>query len=106
MSISDQQLKTITDELTAVYGKKGSIGSEELCDKLEKINATLEQVESIYKALEDAKIEIVDEYDRTKDLYDEISKEISMDDPVKMYLKDIGKYTLLSTEEEIVLAEK
>ena len=55
MSISDQQLKTITDELTAVYGKKGSIGSEELCDKLEKINATLEQVESIYKALEDAK---------------------------------------------------
>ena len=106
MSISDQQLKTITDELTAVYGKKGSIGSEELCDKLEKINATLEQVESIYKALEDAKIEIVDEYDRTKDLYDEISKEISMDDPVKMYLKDIGKYTLLSTEEEIELAEK
>ena len=39
-------------------------------------------------------------------MYDEISKEISMDDPVKMYLKDIGKYTLLSTEEEIVLAEK
>ena len=29
-----------------------------------------------------------------------------MDDPVKMYLKDIGKYTLLSTEEEIELAEK
>lgn len=106
MSISDQQLKVIIDELVAGYSKKGSIGSEELCDKLEKINATPEQVDSIYKALEEAKIEIIDEYDRTKDLYDEISKEISMDDPVKMYLKDIGKYTLLSTEEEIELAEK
>ena len=38
-----------------------------------------------------------------KNDFDQISKEISIEDPVKMYLKDIGKFALLSNEEEVEL---
>ncbi|MBQ7408020.1 MAG: RNA polymerase sigma factor RpoD, partial [Clostridia bacterium] len=40
------------------------------------------------------------------DLYDQLVKEINMDDPVKMYLKDIGRVPLLSSDEEVELAKR
>ena len=51
-------------------------------------------------------IQIVNEFERNKDLYDQLLKEVSMDDPVKMYLKDIGKVPLLAPEEETELAKR
>ena len=63
-------------------------------------------MEEIYKGLEENGIKIVDDYEKDKELYDQLLKEISMDDPVKMYLKDIGKVPLLSADDEIELARK
>ena len=63
-------------------------------------------MEEIYKTLEENGIKIVDDYEKDKELYDQLLKEISMDDPVKMYLKDIGKVPLLSADDEIELARK
>ena len=63
-------------------------------------------MEEIYKTLETSGIKIVDDYEKDKELYDQLLKEISMDDPVKMYLKDIGKVPLLSADDEIELARK
>lgn len=106
MSITEEQLEQLKNDFVAVYKPKGSIGSDTLCDKLEKIDIDSSQMEEIYKVLEDNGIRIVDDYEKDKELYDRLLKEISMDDPVKMYLKDIGKVPLLSADDEIDLARK
>ena len=106
MSITEEQLEQLKNDFVAVYKPKGSIGSDTLCDKLEKIDIDSSQMEEIYKVLEDNGIRIVDDYEKDKELYDKLLKEISMDDPVKMYLKDIGKVPLLSADDEIDLARK
>ena len=106
MSITEEQLEQLKNDFVAVYKPKGSIGSDTLCDKLEKIDIDSSQMEEIYKVLEDNGIRIVDDYEKDKELYDQLQKEISMDDPVKMYLKDIGKVPLLSADDEIDLARK
>ncbi|MBR2377485.1 MAG: RNA polymerase sigma factor RpoD [Clostridia bacterium] len=109
MSVSKQQLQEIQNKLVEEYAKVGKVTSEELMDKLEKFKITPEEIEQIYDAFSENDIEIVEsfiEIDKSKDLLLQLEKEISMDDPVKVYLKDIGKIALLSTEEETELAEK
>lgn len=106
MSITEEQLEQLKTDFVNTYKPKGSIGSDTLCDKLEKIDIDSSQMEEIYKVLEENGIKIVDDYEKDKELYDQLLKEISMDDPVKMYLKDIGKVPLLSADDEIELARK
>jgi len=106
MGISEEQLQAVIKDIVDKYKDKMEIGSDALCDRLERVNADPEQIDVIYKAIEDNKIQIVDEYEKDKDLYEQLLKEISMDDPVKMYLKDIGKVPLLSANDEIELAKK
>ncbi|MBR1675839.1 MAG: RNA polymerase sigma factor RpoD [Clostridia bacterium] len=106
MSITEEQLKGTIDSIVDEYKSKGAIGADALYDRLDKIDADADQVNEIYKALEDNNIEIVNDYAKDKDLYEQLLKEISMDDPVKMYLKDIGKVPLLTGDDEIELAKK
>lgn len=106
MSISEQLLEEITKSLIEEGKKTGSITSDYLCDRLDQVDASSEQVDAIYKAIDDAKITIVNDYEKDKDLYEQLLKEINMDDPVKMYLKDIGRVPLLSPDEEVELAKR
>ncbi|MBE7086812.1 MAG: RNA polymerase sigma factor RpoD [Clostridiales bacterium] len=99
-------LNDVIVDVILEFKKSGSISTDVLFDKLEKVQATPSELENIYKTIEDAGIQIINEYERDKNLYDEILKEVSMDDPVKMYLKDIGKYPLLQPDEETELAKK
>jgi len=106
MAITEEQVQLIIKTLVDEYSKKGSIGSDALCDHIEKYDMDAEQVDLIYKALESNNIKIIDDYEKDKELYEQLLKEISMDDPVKMYLKDIGKVPLLSADDEIELAKQ
>lgn len=99
-------LAEIVGDVILEYKKRGSITTDALFDKLEKCQATPSELEDIYKTFEEAGIQIVNEYERDKELYDQLLKEVSMDDPVKMYLKDIGKVPLLAPEEETELAKR
>ena len=99
-------LAAVVDEMIKDAKKHGSITSELLYDKLEKYETTPAELEEIYKTFDDAGIQILAEEEKDKDLYDQILKEVSMEDPVKMYLKDIGKVDLLTPEQETELAKK
>ena len=101
-----ETLKNVATEIIAEFKKSGSITTDTLFDKLEKYQASPQELEIIYAMFDEAGIQIVNEYERDKDLYDQLLKEVSMEDPVKMYLKDIGKVPLLQPSEETELAKK
>ena len=100
------ELLTIVADIIIEYKKSGSITTSQLFDKLEKIPTTPMELEQIYNMFEQEGIQVVNEFERNRDLYDQLLKEVSMDDPVKMYLKDIGKVPLLAPEEETELAKR
>ena len=106
MSLSDQKLNDILKKLIEEYGPKGSITTNNLCDIMEKYDTTPNQMDFVYKSVADAGIQIIDEAERDKELYEHALSDIGLDDPVKMYLKDIGRVPLLSADDEIELARK
>ncbi len=110
-AISAQQDGGLSEELTSLvmdiigeFKKSGSITTGQLFDRLDKVQTTPVELEEIYKIFDNQGVQIVNEYERVKEIYDELLKEVSMDDPVKMYLKDIGKVPLLQPDEETELA--
>ncbi len=123
--VGDIQGADKLSELIEKGKKKGNLSSSELLDVLESMDLSAEQMDKIYDTLENLGIDTVgedyipelpDDVDPPLEAMEEISEEeivdpnsmvdsFGTDDPVRMYLKEIGKVNLLSSDEEVQLAQ-
>ena len=85
----------------------GSISMSDMNNVMEKHGIDPEMIEQFCEMCKQNSIEIIDDLDTEIDLTDEqITEGISADDPVKIYLKDIGRIQLLSPEKEHEVAKR
>ena len=107
VDLMDPKQQKIEKEIERVLERakrKGSITIEEISERFSRLNA--EQIDEVLARIQEEGVQLLETtLMETDDDLEKLMSQANIEDPVKMYLKDIGKVPLLSPEEEIRLGK-
>jgi len=111
--VENENRKSIIKDLVEKGKAKGTLTYKEIITAFEKFEMDPEQIDNVYEILETMGVEVIGDFESEMDEVHvensidlSITEGISTEDHVRMYLKEIGKVSLLSAKEEIELSQR